>query len=91
MNGTKKKKGTADTNIKKTQKDTKRHRQMSHQVGKCPICYWGRADAITNSPRKNEVVDKSGNDAQLWMYLAVKVKSDAVKNNTAQEPGMLGP
>ena len=24
-----------------------------------------------------------GNDAQLWMYLVVKVKSDAVKNNTA--------
>ena len=56
---------------------------MSLQVRKCPICYWGRADAITNNPKKNEVVDQSGNDAQLWLYLAVKVKSDAVKNNTA--------
>ena len=73
MNGIKKQKGTADTKIQKTPKDTKRHQQMSHQVGKCPIRYWGRADAITNSPRNNEVVDKSGNDAQLWMYLAVKV------------------
>ena len=30
-------------------------------------------------------------NAQLWMCLVVKVKSDAVKNNTAQEPGMLHP
>ena len=49
----------------------------------CPILYWGRADAITNNPRKNEVVDQSGNDAQLSMCLVMKVKSDAVKNNTA--------
>ena len=34
---------------------------------------------------------QSGNDAQLWMRLAVKVKSNAVKNNTAQELGPLGP
>ena len=26
-------------------------------------------------------LDQSGNDAQLWMCLVVKVKSDAVKNN----------
>ena len=26
---------------------------------------------------------QSGNDAQLWMCLVVKVKSDAVKNNIA--------
>ena len=31
------------------------------------------------------------NDAQLWMSLAVKVNSDAVKNNIALNPGMLGP
>ena len=34
---------------------------------------------------------QSRNDAQLWMWLVMKVKSDAVKNNTAQEPGILGP
>ena len=34
---------------------------------------------------------QSGNDAQLWMCLVKKVKSDAVKNNIAQEPGMLSP
>ena len=34
---------------------------------------------------------QSGNDAQWWMCLVVKVKSDAVKNNTAQETGTLHP
>ena len=36
-------------------------------------------------------LSQSGNDAQLWMCLVVKVKSDAEKNNSAQEPGMLRP
>ena len=40
-----------------------------------------REMAITNSSTKNEVVVPNGNDAQLWMCLVVKVKSDAVKNN----------
>ena len=31
------------------------------------------------------------NNAQSWICLVVKVKSNAVKNNTAQEPGMSGP
>ena len=31
------------------------------------------------------------NNAQLWTRLVMEVKSDAVKNNIAQEPGMLGP
>ena len=48
--------------------------------------------AITNHSRKNEAAGlkwfgQSRNDAQLWMCLVVKVK----KNNTTQEPGMLGP
>ena len=34
---------------------------------------------------------KTGSSAQLWMCLVMKVKSDAVKNNTALQPGMLGP
>ena len=33
-------------------------------------------------------LSKSRNDAQLWMCLVVKLKSDAVKNNAAQEHGM---
>ena len=33
----------------------------------------------------------SQSSAQFWMYLVIKVKSDAVKNSTAQEPGLLSP
>ena len=32
--------------------------------------------------------NRNGNDTQLWMYLVLKIKSDAVKNDIAQEPGM---
>ena len=46
---------------------------------------------ITKNSRKNEATEPSGNDTQWWMCLAVKVKSDAIKKNIAQEPGMLGP
>ena len=35
-------------------------------------------------------LDQSGNNAQLWMCLAVKVKSSTAKNSIAYEPGMLG-
>ena len=38
--------------------------------------------AIMYSPRKKEASEGSINDTQLWMCLVVKVKSDAVKNNT---------
>ena len=32
-----------------------------------------------------------GNEAQLWMGLVMKVKSNVIKHNTALEPGLLGP
>ena len=32
------------------------------------------------APERMKQLGQSGNDAQLWMCLAVKVKSDAVKN-----------
>ena len=34
-----------------------------------------------NNSKKNKSVSQSGNYAQLWMCLVVKVKSSAVKNN----------
>ena len=36
-------------------------------------------------------LSQSRNGAQLWLYLVIKVKSDAVKNTMAYELGMLGP
>ena len=41
------------------------------------------------APISMKQLGQSGNDAQLWMCLVKKVKSHAVKNNIAQEPGML--
>ena len=48
-------------------------------------------NAITNGSRKSEVAGPNRNDAQLWICLVVKVKSNAGRSNIAQEPGMLGP
>ena len=43
------------------------------------------------APERIKRLSQSRNDAQLWMCLVVKVKSNAVKNNIAQEPRMSGP
>ena len=42
-------------------------------------------------PERNKWLGQSKNDTQLWIYLVVKVKYSAVKNNITQEPEMLGP
>ena len=34
---------------------------------------------------------QSRKDANLWMCLVIKIKSNATRNNVAKEPGMLGP
>ena len=47
--------------------------------------------AINNSSRKNEWLGQNGNNTKLWTYLVLKVKSDALRNNVAWKPGMLGP
>jgi len=36
-----------------------------------------------NNTRKNEEMDQSKNNTQLWMWWVTEVKSDAVKSNTA--------
>ena len=43
------------------------------------------------APERMTRLSQSRNDTQLWMSLVVQVKSDAVKNNIAQEPRILGP
>ena len=43
------------------------------------------------APERMKQLSQSRNDVQLWMCLVVKVKPDAVKNNIAQEPGILSP
>jgi len=51
----------------------------------------GRAENNLIAPVRMKQLSQSGNGAQLWMCLVVKVKPDAVKNNIPQKPGMLGP
>ena len=43
------------------------------------------------APERMKLLGQSRNDVQLWMRLVVKVKSGAIKSNTAYKPGMLGP
>ena len=43
------------------------------------------------APEGKKRLSQSGNNAQLWMCLVVKLKSDAVKNNISLGSGMLGP
>ena len=45
----------------------------------------------TKAPGRMKQLGQSGKDTQLWMCLVVKLKSNAVNNNIAQELGMLGP
>ena len=43
------------------------------------------------APEGMKRLSQSDKNTQLWMCLVVKVKSDALKNNTAWKAGMLGP
>ena len=43
------------------------------------------------APEGTKKLSQTKNNAQVWMCLVVKVKSDAVKNNIAYEPGVLDP
>ena len=43
------------------------------------------------APEGMKSLSQSRNDTHLWIYLVVKVKIDTVKNDIAQEPGMLSP
>jgi len=44
---------------------------------------YATGDKWTNNSRKNEEMEPSKNNAQLWMWLVMEVKSNAVKNNIA--------
>ena len=43
------------------------------------------------APEGTKKLSQTKNNAQVWMCLVVKVKSGAIKNNVAWEPGTLGP
>ena len=43
------------------------------------------------TPETMKRQNQSKRNTQLWMWLVMEEKFDAVKNTIAQEPGMLGP
>ena len=43
------------------------------------------------TPERMKGWSQSKNNTQLWMGLVSEARFDAVKSNTAEEPGMLGP
>ena len=43
------------------------------------------------TPERMKGQSQSKNNTQLWMRLVIEARSDAVKSNIAQEPGMSGP
>ena len=47
--------------------------------------------SLSITPETAKWLGRRGNKAWLWTCLVVRAKSDAAKNSTAQEPGMLGP
>ena len=61
----------------------KKDRTLKDELPRLVGAQYAAGEEWRNSSRRNEEADQSRNDAQLWMYLVVKLKSDAVKNNTA--------
>ena len=43
------------------------------------------------TPERMKGLSQSKNKTQLWLGLVIEARSDAVKSNIAEEPGMLGP
>ena len=42
------------------------------------------------TPERMKGWSQSKNNTQLWLGLVIKARSDDVKSNIAEEPGMLG-
>ena len=66
-------------NSMKRQKDRTLKDELPRSVG----AQYATGDQWRNNSRKNEETDLSKNSTQLWMWLVMEVKSDAVKSNIA--------
>ena len=60
---------------KAKRQDTER---WTPQVARCP---YATGDQWRNNSRKSEETEPKRNNTQLWMWLVIEVRSDAVKNN----------
>ena len=74
-------------NSMKRQKDTTLKDELPRSVG----TQYATGDQWRNSSRRNEEAEVKQKQHPVVDILMMEVKSDSVKKNTAQEPGMLGP
>ena len=63
----------------KRQKDKTLKDELPSSVG----AQYATGDQWRNNSRKNEEMEPKQNNIQLWMWLVMEVKSDAVKSNIA--------
>ena len=66
-------------NSMERQKDKTLKDELSRSVG----ARYATGDQQRNNSRKNEELEQLKNNTQLWMWLVMEVKSNAVKNNIA--------
>ena len=74
-------------NSMKRQKD----RTLKDELLRSAGAQYATGDQWRNNSRKNEGMEPKQNNTQLWMWLVIEARSNAVKSNIAWEPGMLGP
>ena len=56
---------------------------LKHELLKSVGAQYDTGEEWRNDSRKNEEMEPKQNNAQLWMWLVIEVKFDAVKNNIA--------
>ena len=66
-------------NSMKRQKDRTLKDELPRLVG----AQYATGDQWKNNSRKNEEMDSKQNNTQLWMWLVMEVKSDAIESNIA--------
>ena len=66
-------------NSMKKQNDKILKEELPRSVG----AQYATGDQWRNNSRKNEGIEPKQNNTQLWMWLVIEIKSDAVKNNIA--------
>ena len=66
-------------NSRKRQKDRTLKDELPRSVG----AQYATGDQWRNNSRENEEMEPKQNNTQLWMWLVMKVKSDAVKSSIA--------
>ena len=73
-------------NHMKRQKD----RTLKDELPRLVDAQYATGEEWKTNSGKNEETELSEHSPQLWMWPVIKVKSNAVKNNIAQEFGILG-